>query len=182
MRPLYSLLAFVTDRLRISWMIKLKILIGISLLASKPAFSQTKVFPNQKGAEDVLNLDVELDEDMMPLCYEVVVFQKGSFTPPQFVGGQQAIDHFVKKHVIYPENAIANKIEGDVLVNVTVDIHGKISNPIILKGLESDLDQEALRLVRKMPRLKPATENHKTKPTNTTLIIHFELPEILSHK
>lgn len=76
-----------------------------------------------------------------------------------FPGGQAAMMKWLGNNIKYPEIAQQNGTEGKVTVKFTVEKDGSISNPTIAKGVDKDLDREAIRVVKKMPHWKPGKNN-----------------------
>jgi len=156
-------------------LVKLKIFIGLGLLSNKALQAQTIDFPNNPKKSDILTLDVEM-EDVTTMCYEVVVVSYHK-EEAKFKGGQRSINQFVKDNVIYPEQALKEKVYGDVAVNVTINEDGTIINSRVVNGKGCGLDEEAIRLIKLMPPLKPGEINGKKTIMNKTIVIHFELPQ-----
>lgn len=77
----------------------------------------------------------------------------------EFPGGQAALAKWLNNNLKYPELAQQNNIQGKVTVKFTVEKDGSISNPVIAKGVDKDLDREAIRVVKKMPKWKPGKNN-----------------------
>lgn len=77
----------------------------------------------------------------------------------QFPGGQSALMKWLGNNIKYPELAQQNNVEGRVTVKFTVEKDGSISNPVIAKGVDKDLDKEAIRVVKKMPKWQPGKNN-----------------------
>ena len=59
----------------------------------------------------------------------------------------------------YPEAAQQNDIQGRVVVQFVVEKDGSVGSATILKGVDKDLDREALRVVKKMPKWQPGKNN-----------------------
>lgn len=76
-----------------------------------------------------------------------------------FPGGQAALMQFLAAHLIYPEQAAQNGIQGRVIVKFIIEKDGSITNPEIVRGVNEDLDKEALRVVKLMPEWKPGRNN-----------------------
>ena len=74
---------------------------------------------------------------------------------PEFIGGQQALISYLCNEIRYPEQAIKDKIEGRVVVRFVVDQLGRVCDPTVVHGVRSDLDEEAIRVVRNMPLWLP---------------------------
>lgn len=67
---------------------------------------------------------------------------------PVFKGGQQALNSFLKEHIVYPEFAQKNCIAATIQVSFKVDASGKVSDVKAYRGPGIDLDDEAARVVR----------------------------------
>ena len=65
-----------------------------------------------------------------------------------YPGGQEAMDKFVKEKMSYPESGLAEKIEGDVELEYRVGSHGKVLDAKVIKGINKDFDEEAMRIVK----------------------------------
>lgn len=76
-----------------------------------------------------------------------------------FPGGQAALMKWLSSNIKYPELAQQNNVEGKVTVKFTVEKDGSISNPVVAKGVDKDLDREAVRVVKRMPKWKPGKNN-----------------------
>ncbi len=82
---------------------------------------------------------------------------------------------FLNNHLHYPDSARVHDIEGRVIVKFVVNEDGSISDCSIAKGVNSYLDAEALRVVRKFPPWKPGHNNGKPVKVYFTLPIVFKL-------
>lgn len=76
---------------------------------------------------------------------------------PTFVGGQTAMMNFISENIVYPKEAFEKKIEGQVIVTLTITAKGKVTNAKVAKGVCPSLDKEALRIVNLMPDWTPGT-------------------------
>lgn len=94
---------------------------------------------------------------------------------PSFPGGFEALMAYLEKSIIYPPEASRKKIEGRVIVQFIVSEKGKISDIKVAKKVDPLLDQEAVRVVRKMPRWNPGTHRDKPVKARYTLPITFRL-------
>jgi len=94
---------------------------------------------------------------------------------PYFPGGRAALSRFIKENIEYPENARKQRLEGTVFVRFIVETDGSISQPVILKGLGQDCDEQALKLVSNMPRWQPGMKNGDVVPTYKELGIMFKM-------
>ena len=89
---------------------------------------------------------------------------------PEFSGGEQAMMDFVAKNVQYPKEAMEKEISGRVLVGFIVEKDGSISETEIVKGIGGGCDEEAVRVVKAMPKWKPGKQDGKP------IRVHFILP------
>lgn len=95
---------------------------------------------------------------------------------PQFPGGPAEMLRFIGQHLKYPEEQLKEGIQGRVVVQFYVDTLGRVCDPRIVRGKDSALDREALRVVRLFPKFTPGTLNGKKVNTYFTLPITFKLP------
>ena len=95
---------------------------------------------------------------------------------PEFPGGNVEMLHFINQHLKYPEEQLKEGIQGRVVVQFYVDTLGRVCESKIIRGKDSALDREALRVVRLFPNFTPGTINGKKVNTYLTLPITFKLP------
>lgn len=95
---------------------------------------------------------------------------------PEFPGGNAEMLRFISQHLIYPEEQLKEGLQGRVIVQFYVDTLGRVCEPRIVRGKDSPLDREALRVVRLFPKFTPGTLNGKKVNTYMTLPITFRLP------
>ena len=95
---------------------------------------------------------------------------------PQFPGGPAEMLRFIGQHLKYPEEQLKEGIQGRVVVQFYVDTLGRVCEPRIVRGKDSALDREALRVVRLFPNFTPGTINGKKVNTYFNLPITFKLP------
>ena len=89
---------------------------------------------------------------------------------PSFPGGPAELMKWLSSHVQYPAIAIESCIQGTVIVAFIVEPDGSVSNVEIVRSVDTDLDQEALRVVRQMPKWKAG------KQDGSTVRVKFHLP------
>lgn len=93
----------------------------------------------------------------------------------QFPGGETEMNKFIKANLKYPAEALRNRVEGLVVVQFIVSTNGKISDVQVVKKLGAGTDEEAVRVVNKMPNFKPARQNGKPVNFRYTLPLGFGL-------
>jgi protein TonB len=89
---------------------------------------------------------------------------------PMFPGGNNEINAWLAKNIVYPEIAKEQGIQGTVSLRFVVRADGTVSDVQVVKSLERNCDQEAVRAVKKMPKWIPGEQNGK--PVN----VYFSLP------
>ena len=94
---------------------------------------------------------------------------------PSFPGGQAALMKYLSDNIKYPN--ICGHAEGRVIVSFTIQKDGTVKDAKIASGVAPELDKEALRLVRNMPKWKPAKLMGKTVETRYTVPVTFKLAE-----
>ncbi len=95
--------------------------------------------------------------------------------PAEFPGGMAALMRWLNNNMRYPEAAQQNDIQGRVHVNFVVEKDGSIANVKIAKGVDKDLDREALRVVKKMPKWQPGKNNGVAVRSYFNLPVTFRL-------
>lgn len=93
----------------------------------------------------------------------------------KFPGGASALTEWISNNLRYPELAQANGIEGTVTVKFTVEKDGHLTDPVIVKGVDKDLDKEAIRIIKKMPKWIPGKNNGQVVRSYFTLPVSFSL-------
>ena len=93
----------------------------------------------------------------------------------EYPGGMAECMEFVSKNLRYPEAALQKRIEGWVLVSFTVGVDGTITDVETLRGVYGALDEEAMRVVRLMPKWKPGEWYGKRVPMKFSIPIEFRL-------
>lgn len=94
---------------------------------------------------------------------------------PEFQGGEDTLRKYISEEVKYPEIARKNGIQGKVYITFYVDKNGKVTNPKVIRGVDSSLDKEALRVVKGMPDWKPGKEKGEPVNVSFTIPIAFKL-------
>jgi len=94
---------------------------------------------------------------------------------PMFPGGDAALLTYIAEHTQYPEVAKENNIQGRVIVRFCVTSKGTVSQANILKGVDPELDKEALRVVSTLPEFKPGKQGGKPVPVWYMVPITFTL-------
>ncbi|MEF9923294.1 MAG: energy transducer TonB [Muribaculaceae bacterium] len=107
--------------------------------------------------------------------YDIVYEYDSVDEQPQFPGGERGLTNFINRIREYPYSAYARKIEGRVLCSFIINPDGSISNIRVIKGVESTLNKEALRIITSMPNWKAGKIDHENVPVHCILPIAFRL-------
>ncbi len=94
---------------------------------------------------------------------------------PVFPGGDSALIDYINKTAKYPESAKLNKIQGKVIVRFCVSATGMTDRISVLKGVNPELDTEAVRVIGTLPPFKPGRQGGKAVPVWYMAPIDFKL-------
>lgn len=130
--------------------------------------------------EDEFIIDAEADLDEAIPEYEPIVFEEEEeaddyiFTiveeQPEFPGGTEAMYKWLQENMRYPTMAREAGIQGTVFVTFVVERDGMITNVEVVRGIGGGCDDEAIRVVRNMPKWNPG------KQRNQPVRVQFNLP------
>lgn len=136
---------------------------------------------NQEGSDDVDKFKavqeqvIVKEEPVVEKKHEPEKIFVAVEQPAEFPGGQAAMMKWLSNNIRYPESAQQNGISGRVVVKFVVEKDGSIGSPQIVKGVDRDLDQEALRVVKRMPRWQPGKNNGQPVRSYFNLPVTFRL-------
>ena len=91
---------------------------------------------------------------------------------PKFAGD---LTKYLAEHLQYPKSAEQQKIEGRVVLKFQIDERGTVQDVRVVKAAQSDLDAEAIRVVKNMPAWEPGKANGQAVSVYYTLPIEFRL-------
>ncbi len=94
---------------------------------------------------------------------------------PMYPGGDAALLQYIAEHTQYPEVAKENNIQGKVIVRFCVTSKGGVDKVSVLKGVDPELDKEAIRVVQTLPTFKPGKQGGKPVPVWYMVPINFTL-------
>ena len=94
---------------------------------------------------------------------------------PMFPGGDVELLKFIAEHTQYPDVAKENNIQGRVIVRFCVTSKGAVNQVSVLKGVDPELDAEAVRVVNSLPTFKPGKQGGKPVPVWYMVPITFTL-------
>jgi len=94
---------------------------------------------------------------------------------PEFPGGLTGLYEYIAENTKYPERAHENNIQGKVFVRFCITSKGNIEQVTIYKGVDPELDAEALRVVKTLPDFKPGKQAGIPVPVWFIVHINFQL-------
>lgn len=94
---------------------------------------------------------------------------------PQFPGGDGALMSYISSHIRYPSAAAENGVQGRVVVQFVVTKTGSIGQVKVVRSKDPDLDREAVRVVKTLPKFVPGKMNGQAVNVWYTLPIQFKL-------
>jgi len=95
---------------------------------------------------------------------------------PKYPAGDDARQWFLRKNIRYPETALKAGIQGVVVVVFIIEIDGSLSNIEVTKAIGGGCDEEAVRVVKLMPRWEPARRNGRSVRVVVRMPIVFRMP------
>ena len=93
----------------------------------------------------------------------------------EFPGGMGELLKYLGKNINYPPIAQENGIEGRVVLRFIVDETGGISDVQILRDIGGGCGEEAVRVVKKMPKWSPGKQRGRAVKQYYTLPVKFTL-------
>lgn len=94
---------------------------------------------------------------------------------PVYPGVQEALNKFIVDNVSYPDNAKKENIQGTVYVSFVVNEKGEVVNCKVERGVNPELNKEALRVINKLENWTPGKHNGKTVKVKFAFPIKFSL-------
>ncbi len=120
--------------------------------------------------EEYIPIEVDDDEEVEEAQIFTVVESM-----PSFPGGDKARIRFLNENIEYPKMARESGIQGRVYVTFVVERNGLVTDVKILRGIGGGCDEEAIRVVKAMPKWIPGKQRGKPVRVQFTLPIKFTL-------
>jgi len=157
--------------------------------------SQTRFLPPEIVDPDIIPVDTlpvaglpeEGYRDKAPDTGQVSVPEPEPIAPPEpkiyivvpempsFPGGDAALAEFLKENTRYPDDALANRIEGKVILQFVVGPTGEITMIKVIRSADPLLDNEAIRVISSMPKWRPGKNNGNPVPVYFSLPVTFQI-------
>ena len=94
---------------------------------------------------------------------------------PEYPGGMGELGKLLNSNLKYPLISFENGVQGEVLVQFVVDKEGNVEEVTVFKGVDPNLDAEALRVIKMMPKWKPGKHEGKEVNVKCTIPVGFRL-------
>ena len=94
---------------------------------------------------------------------------------PTFPGGEAALMKWLSSHIQYPAMAQENNIQGKVVVQFVVTKTGQVGEVKVVRSKDKDLDREAVRVCKSLPKFVPGRQNGQPVAVWYTLPVNFKL-------
>ena len=95
----------------------------------------------------------------------------------EFPGGYSALTEWIDDNLKYPAELAEQNIQGRVIVQFVVDKDGNVTNPTVKRSVDPQLDAEALRVVKAMPKWTPGKKNGQAVSVKYTMPVMFALSD-----
>jgi TonB family protein len=96
-------------------------------------------------------------------------------TMPEFPGGKNAFNEYLRKRIVYPPKAVTDKIEGRVVVKFIIRSTGQVGDVKVLRSIREDLDKACFRVMSTMPDWKPGMISGKPVSVSYSVPVRFLL-------
>lgn len=141
-----------------------------------------EIVDDEEEIEEELELDMEVDQhteiEFIESAVEEVV-EEEIFTivedMPSFPGGEEALFKYLGQNIKYPQIAKEAGITGRVFVNFVIDKEGNVTDVKVLRGIGGGCDEEAVRVVKNMPKWSAGKQRGKPVKVSYNLPIKFSL-------
>ena len=119
--------------------------------------------------EEYVPVEVEEEEVQEQEIFQIVEEM------PSFPGGEAELLKYVATHIKYPQIARETGIQGRVFVGFVVEPDGSVSNVKILRGIGGGCDEEAVRVIKSLPKWKPGKQRGKAVRVSYQIPVLFKL-------
>lgn len=127
-----------------------------------------------KELDQVVNNREKLDQSLKLTEVKGEIFSVVE-NQPEFPGGMAGLNKYLSDNLKYPAAAVKANVQGRVFANFVVTKEGDIADVNILKGIGFGCDEEAIRVISRMPNWKPGSQDGKSLNVRYNIPIAFEL-------
>ncbi len=147
--------------------------------------TQIEIVNDDVEVEDNLDINADvtqeevIEEYVKPEVIEEEVVEQEIFTivetMPSFPGGQEKLMQYLATNIKYPQIARESNVQGRVYLSFVVEPDGSVSNVKVLRGIGAGCDEEAMRVVKAMPKWSPGKQRGKSVRVSYNLPVNFKL-------
>ena len=147
--------------------------------------TQIEIVKDDVEVEDDVEIDANVDQNEVIVEYvapevedEEIVEQEIFMVVeemPEFPGGVAKLGDYLAKNIKYPQMARESGVQGRVFINFVIEPDGHVSNVKVMRGIGAGCDEEAVRVVKSMPKWKPGKQRGKAVRVSYNLPVNFQL-------
>ena len=126
---------------------------------------ELEIEDTESDEDEIIEIEEEDDDEFFMVVENM----------PEFPGGDLGLMKYIQKNVKYPPIAKEYNITGKVYVQFIVDKSGTVTNVKVVRGVDKNLDAEAVRVVKSLPKYKPGKQRGKPVRVMFTIPINFTL-------
>ena len=126
---------------------------------------ELEIEDTESDEDEIIEIEEEDDDEFFMVVENM----------PEFPGGDLGLMKYIQKNVKYPPIAKEYNITGKVYVQFIVYKSGTVTNVKVVRGVDKNLDAEAVRVVKSLPKYKPGKQRGKPVRVMFTIPINFTL-------
>ncbi len=156
------------NKKRTSGLMSFKYLFAVPVVALMLVGNAQNTFSQQKKVDAVKSTSVSVEEEPSQPFIQVEQM-------PQYPGGPNALMKYIRENLKYPNDAATQGVEGKVILRFIVSKIGEVKDVTTVRSLSPSSDEEAMRVVREMPKWTPGKQNGQEVDVYYTLPVSFKL-------
>ena len=121
---------------------------------------------------DEVNAEAQVPEEPAPQSKKVY---ESVEQMPEFPGGMEGLVRYLQENVHYPPEAAKKGIQGRVVLQFVIDETGQVEDIKVVRPVSEELDAEAVRVIKSMPKFEPGRQNGEAVSVWYTLPVAFKL-------
>lgn len=150
--------------------VKPKVVTEFKAVENEKEVEEIEFVDLEEKGEAIIEIDIEDEVEDLGVIDWVLIEDK-----PIFEGGEKALMHFLSKHTVYPQISKENEMEGVVFVQFVIGKDGSVKETKVLRGVDSYIDKEALRVVNLLPDWEAGMQRGKPVEVRYVLPFKFKL-------
>jgi len=127
--------------------------------------NEIEIEDTESDEDEAIEIEEEDDEEFFMVVENM----------PEFPGGDLGLMKYIQKNIKYPAIAKEYNITGKVYISFIVDKTGSVINVKVVRGVDKNLDAEAVRVIKSLPKYKPGKQRGKAVRVMFTVPINFTL-------